>query len=79
MQVFTPQGEQVVQPTYAVLIDDSAAPLTYIGSALPGSVTSAAVWQVKLLDETTGLVTTFADGDANFDNIWDDRASLSYS
>ncbi|MBL0320556.1 MAG: hypothetical protein IPP74_14870 [Alphaproteobacteria bacterium] len=78
MQVFTPHGEQTVQPTYATLVDDSGAPVTYVGSALPGSSTADAVWQIKKLDETTGLVTTFADGDSNFDNVWDDRASLTY-
>ncbi len=79
MQVFTPHGEQTVQPVYATLVDDSAAPLTYVGSALPGSSTADPVWQIKLLDETTGLVTTFADGSAAYNQIWDDRASLTYS
>ena len=53
--------------------------LTYIGNAAIGSATSAAVWQIKRLDETSGLIKLWADGNANFDNIWDNRASLSYS
>lgn len=52
--------------------------LTYIGNAPIGSATSAAVWQIKRL-ETPGLTKLWADGNDNFDNVWDNRASLSYS
>lgn len=79
MQVFTPQGERVVLPAFVFLIDDSASPVTYIGKAIPGSDTADAVWQVRKLDETTGLVMTYADGNSSYDNVWDDRASLTYS
>jgi hypothetical protein len=52
----------------------------YIGEAQPGTATSAASWRVKRVvftgDDSTTL---FADGNSNFDNIWDNRASLSYS
>ncbi len=53
--------------------------LTYIGNAVIGSATSAAVWQIKRLDATAGLIKLWADGNDNYDNIWDNRASLSYS
>lgn len=53
--------------------------ITYIGKANIGSATSSASWQVKRIDETSGLVAMWADGNSNFDNIWDNRASLSYS
>ena len=53
----------------------------YIGLAKPGTATSAASWQIKKLVYSGSLVTEilFADGDTNFDNVWDDRTSLSYS
>lgn len=53
----------------------------YIGEANPGSLSSAAVWRMKRLTlNAEGDVTEeWADGDANFDNIWDNRLSLSYS
>jgi len=52
---------------------------TYIGEATIGASTANAVWRVKRLDETSGLVILFADGNANFDNIWDNYATLTYS
>lgn len=59
--------------------DSGITGVQYIGKATPGTATSAAGWQIKRLDETTGTVITFADGDIQFDNVWDDRESLSYS
>ena len=54
----------------------------YIGTALPGSATTATVWQVKRLTyDGSGNMTAleWADGNDDFDNVWDDRASLNYS
>jgi len=53
--------------------------LTYIGNAALGSASSDGVWQIKRLDTTSGLTKKWADGNANFDNVWDNRESLSYS
>lgn len=53
--------------------------VTYLGKAPIGSSTSSAVWQVKKIDETSGLVVTWADGNDLFDNIFDDYLTLSYS
>jgi hypothetical protein len=50
--------------------------VSYIGLALPGSLQSAAVWQVFKYD--AGVV-TYADGNPNFDNIATDLTSLSFS
>lgn len=60
----------------AVVLYDPAG---YLGFAEPGSLSSAAVWQIKHLDTSSGLVTTFADGNADYDNVWDNRAILAYS
>lgn len=62
--------------------DTTTANVTYIGKAvLTGSAiaTSSAVWQVQKVDETTGTVVTWADGNNKYDNIWDNRASLTYN
>jgi hypothetical protein len=53
--------------------------VTYIAFAAPGSLQSAAVWQCRKLDETTGLVITYADGNSSFDNVATDLTALSYS
>ena len=64
----------------ALRIDDTTtANVTYVGKAAIGTATDAAAWQIHKLDETSGLIQTWADGDANFDNVWDNRAGLSYS
>lgn len=53
----------------------------YIGEAQPGSDTSAAVWRVReLIYSGTQLTQViWADGDTKFDNIWDNRGTLTYS
>jgi hypothetical protein len=53
--------------------------VTYVAKAAIGSAQSAAVWQCQKIDETTGTVITWADGNANFDNVATDLTALSYS
>lgn len=60
-------------------IDSPSATVSYIGYAAPGTLTSAAAWQIRKIDETTGTIINYADGNANFDNVWDNRAALTYS
>lgn len=64
---------------YAVRVDEASATVTYVGEADPGTATSAASWRLKKIDTTSGTVVTWADGDASFNNIWDNRASITYS
>ena len=63
----------------ALRVDSGDTKLTYVGKADAGTATSAALWQILRLDETTGLTTLRADGNASFDNIFDNREALSYS
>jgi hypothetical protein len=61
---------------------DAATPtVAYDGFAAVGSTEGAAVWRIKkttyALDGDRAV--TWADGNANFDNVWTNRASLSYS
>lgn len=82
LTVTNKNGETLIaaNPTpVAVRLDEASATITYVGTAAPGTLTSAASWAIKRLDSTSGLVVLWADGNSNFDNIWDDRASLSYS
>lgn len=59
-------------------VDDT---FSYVGKRLAGVASSAAEWQVVRLESlANGSVrATSADGDLAFDNIWDNRESLSYS
>ena len=61
-------------------VDTNADGNTYYGSAVPGSATSSAVWQVQRMS-VSGAVQTFkyANGSTSFANIWDNRTSLTYS
>lgn len=49
---------------------------TYYGLAPPGSSTASAVWRVKRGSSTEVL---WADGNSEFDNVWDNYLALSYS
>lgn len=61
------------------LDDTTTANVTYVGEAVVGTSESSSGWRIKRIDETTGLVITWADGNANFDNNWNNRASLTYN
>jgi len=68
------------QPAYALELDEVGGTTTYIGEADPGTATTTAAWRIKRLEETgPDIVITWADGDSDFNNVWDDRASLTYS
>ena len=53
----------------------------YIGRAIPGSLTNEAKWQIQKItydvngNPTSGL---YAGDENDYDNIWDNRATLSY-
>jgi len=53
--------------------------ITYVGVAAPGTAQATAKWQCKKIDETIGIVITWADGNENFDNVATDLTALSYS
>lgn len=63
----------------ALQFDSSASPILYLGQAAPGSATSAAVWRIQKINTTSGVAITWADGAATFTQVWDNRASLTYS
>ena len=72
---------QVNNGGMAQQVDDTGSTL-YQGWAAPGSATSGALWRIRRVVSSgtpTDTAITFADGNRNFDNIWDNRAALSYS
>jgi hypothetical protein len=65
---------------YAEVVDEASSTVTYIGKATPGTATSAASWQIKKITVSgTQTIITWASGNVNFDKIFDNRASLTYS
>ena len=65
----------------ALLYDDVGSGIAYQGWAEPGTATSAASWRIRKIDSSADpdITITWADGDRSFDNVWDNRAALSYS
>lgn len=63
----------------ALRLDEASATITYVGEAAPASSEAAAVWRIKRINEASGVSITWADGNTNFDNVWANRAALTYS
>ncbi len=60
-----------------ILQVDDTGTYKYLGSADPASATSAAVWSICRITNATGVVLYAAGG--QFNQVWDNRASLSYA
>jgi hypothetical protein len=64
------------------IVDESAAPATtYIGWVSPGTVDpSEPKFKIKRITVAAGItITNWANGNRNYDKIWNDRAALPYS
>jgi hypothetical protein len=76
-------ADELEEEMFAEQVDFVTNDLIYRGEAAPGTATSAALWRIRRLDIDNAskgdVATTWADGNANFDNVWDNRASLTYS
>lgn len=66
--------------TRSATVTDGGTQYIYVGSADPGSLESDQVWLIQRTaingDDTTA--TLFANGKVAFDQIWSDRATLTY-
>lgn len=60
-------------------IDQNADGNTYFGWAAPGTATSVPSWRVQRM-LVSGNTKTFqyADGNLAYDNVWDNRTTLTY-
>jgi hypothetical protein len=66
------------------ITEEASSTVTYIGWSYPGSnsVTGKADsrWKIKKIDSSSNPTQIgYAGGEDNYDQIWDNRASLSYS
>lgn len=64
------------------IVDESGAPaVTYLGWCSPGTVaTIEPKFKIKRVSVNAGITTTeWANGNRNFDKVWDNRAVLPYS
>jgi hypothetical protein len=63
-----------------LLEDDGGAGIIYKGYALVGSTPDAPLWAIERIQKVGDVdVHNWADGDKLFNNVWNDRESLSYS
>jgi len=61
------------------LIDDQTTYM-YIGTAVPGTATSASAWKIKKVVFSGGTTTIlYANGSSTATNAWNSRASFTYS
>jgi hypothetical protein len=74
------QNQWVVSRPFAARIDEASESVTYFAWAVPGTLDAATSWRI-MRQTITGNVTAteWADGNESFDNVWANRASLSYS
>jgi len=75
--------EVATTPKVLLLDEVILSSFTYIGEAIPGTATAAAAWRIFRLDESGSgseeLIKLFANGSVLFDQVWDDRAILTYN
>lgn len=65
---------------YDTMLGSPAILGTVVSATTAGIATSGAVWRIKKIDESTGVTTIkWADGDTLFNNIWNNRVSLTYN
>lgn len=53
--------------------------ITYVAEAPVGTSQASAAWRCRQIDESDDTLITWADGDADFDNVATDLTALSYS
>lgn len=77
---YYPVGANLSQDLNSWIRKGVSGSTTYFGYTLTlGANPASAVWKIRR-EVTTASVTvaSYADGDANYDNIWNNRASLTY-
>ena len=63
----------------ALRIDNTGTDV-YIGEAAVKATDAAAMWRIRKLSTSGSIfIIKWADGNEAYDNVWDDRASLTYS
>ncbi len=81
VKTINPEDGELEVP-YSQQVDFEGNDIIYKGWAATGSVTSDAVWRIQritFVGTDDDVVMVWANGDGNFDNIWDDHLTLPYS
>lgn len=59
-----------------LIVDQASSTVIYLGEGTYGALTSEASWKIKKIDLSSGVVIKAAS--QGFDQIWDNRVSLTY-
>ncbi len=80
-QIGPPGSSSEDSMPYAVQIDTVGDTIVYKGEAIVGSLTSSPVWRIRkvITDAGDDMSVIWADGNADFDNVWDDRLTIPYT
>jgi hypothetical protein len=63
-----------------LLLDADSAVTQYVGEASSGVQTSSPFWRIRQIVYTgNSIAIKYADGNPEFDNVWDNRAILTYA
>jgi hypothetical protein len=74
VEVVDAYGE--VSFTGSLRVDQASSTIIYLGQALFGALDSEAKWQIKKIDLSSGV--SIKNASDSFDQIWNNRASLTY-
>lgn len=66
----------LVETQNGLIFEQANSTTIYLGEGLFGALSSEAKWLIKKIDLSSGVVIKLASED--FDQIWDNRASLTY-
>lgn len=72
------EAKQISQMMTRIATKSTDSNITYTGMAPINSLTSDAVWKITRYDESVSEISKFA-GNGQFNQIWDNRESLSYA
>lgn len=64
---------------YTTRVEEVSATVTLVGEALPGTTDAQALWRIKKIDSSSIVEVIWAEGSDEFNKVWDDRASYTYS
>ena len=76
-----PTGINEEDIVYAKRVDFVGDTTIYKAEAVVGSLDTSAVWRIRKITiaSDSDIIEQWANGNANFINIWNDRVSLSYT
>lgn len=72
----TKQGYKTTGSVQLTMRLGTNASLTFIGHAAPGVNASLPYWRIKAITADSNIL--YADGDDNFDNVWDIHTTYTY-